>query len=150
MVQMENRNTNMTQSEYIKLKVYDNYTYIDVEEETKEMLNNNYDFTSVGGPFRYMMAGDVLEDCDLTAFRQEVLNYRDYMVRDRNWIEWDDAFWLPEVQKFIDEIAESIKDVDPFEATGVDHPGWYYYDEKAFAQGPFPSPEACYNHACGQ
>jgi hypothetical protein len=70
------------------------------------------------------------------------------MVRSGDWIEYDDNLWLPEVKKLIYDITSSIKNVDPFQVTGIEHPGWYYHDDMAMSQGPFNSPEDCYNHAC--
>jgi hypothetical protein len=138
----------MTREQYIEARVYDEHEYIDIEEATIEMLNDSYSFKQIGGPFAYMSAGDVLKDYDYTAFREEVNNYQDYMIRDGNWIEYDDNCWIPLVQKSIDYINDCIKNVDPFQVTGVEHPGWYYHDDMAFAQGPFESAEACYDHAC--
>jgi len=138
----------MTREEYLELKVYDEHEYIDVEDATIEMLDDDYNFKSLGGPFTYISAGDVLKEYDYTAFRETMNNYQDSMIRDGNWIEYDDNCWLPEVQKFIDDIKEAIKKVDPFQVTGIEHPGWYYYDDMSMSQGPFNSPEDCYNHAC--
>jgi len=138
----------MTREEYLELKVYDEHEYIDVEDATIEMLDDDYNFKSLGGPFTYISAGDVLKEYDYTAFRETMNNYQDSMIRDGNWIEYDDNCWLPEVQKFIDDIKEAIKNVDPFQVTGIEHPGWYYYDDMSMSQGPFNSPEDCYNHAC--
>lgn len=138
----------MTREQYIESRVYGEHEYIDVVEATIEMLNNLYSFEQVGGPFANMSAGDLLKDYDLCAFREEVNNYQDAMLRDGNWIEYDEDCWLPEVQKFIDDISDAIKDVDPFKVTGIEQPGWYYHDDMAMAQGPFESAEACYDHAC--
>jgi hypothetical protein len=138
----------MTREQYLEERVYDEHDYIDVEEATIEMLNETYSFKQIGGPFTHMSAGDVLKDYDYTAFREEVNNYQDHMIRDGNWIEYDDNCWIPVVQKFIDYINDCIKNVDPFQVTGIEHPGWYYYDDMAMSQGPFKSPEDCYNHAC--
>ena len=140
----------MTREQYIESRVYDEHEYIEVEEATIEMLNDAYDFHQVGGPFAYMQAGVVLKEYDYVAFRETLNNYQDSMIRDGSWIEYDDNCWLPEVRKFIDDIQDSIKDVDPFQVTGIDHPGWYYYDDMALSQGPFESAEACYDHACNQ
>ena len=138
----------MTREQYIESRVYDEHEYIEVEEATIEMLNETYSFKSLGGPFTYMSSGDVLKEYDYAAFRETVNNYQDHMIREGSWIEYDDACWLPEVQEFIDNIKEAIKDVDPFHVTGIEHPGWYYYDDMAMSQGPFNSPEDCYNNAC--
>ena len=138
----------MTREQYLEDRVYDEHDYIDVEEATIEMLNETYRFKQIGGPFAYMSAGDVLKDYDYTAFREEVNNYQDHMIRDGNWIEYDDNCWLPIVQKCIDYINDCIKNVDPFQVTGIEHPGWYYYDDMAMSQGPFADAEACYDHAC--
>jgi hypothetical protein len=140
----------MTREQYIEARVYDEHEYIDIEEATIEMLDDDYNFKSLGGPFTYMSAGHVLKDYDPCAFREQVNNYQDRMIRDCYWIEYDDHCWLPEAQEFIDNISDAIKDVDPFQVTGVEHPGWYYHDDMAFAQGPFESAEACYDHACLQ
>lgn len=138
----------MTREQYIEAKVYDEHEYIDIEEATIEMLDDDYNFKSLGGPFTYMSAGHVLKDYDPCAFREQVNNYQDRMIRDCYWIEYDDNCWLPEAKELIDHITDAIKDVDPFQVTGVEHPGWYYHDDMAFAQGPFDSAEACYDHAC--
>jgi len=138
----------MTREQYIESRVYDEHEYIDIEEATIEMLDDDYNFKSLGGPFTYMSAGHVLKDYDPCAFREQVNNYQDRMIRDCYWIEYDDNCWLPEVAKLIAGIKYSIMDVDPFQVTGVEHPGWYYHDDMAFAQGPFESAEACYDHAC--
>ena len=138
----------MTREQYIEARVYDEHEYIDIEEATIEMLNDSYSFEKVGGPFAHMSAGDVLKDYDPCAFRQEVCNYQDYMIRTDMWIEYDDNCWLPEAKELIDHITDAIKNVDPFQVTGIEHPGWYYHDDMAFAQGPFESAEACYDHAC--
>jgi hypothetical protein len=140
----------MTREQYIESKVYDEHEYIEVEEATIEMLNETYSFKSLGGPFTYMSAGDVLKEYDYAAFRETVNNYQDSMIRDGNWIEYDDNCWFPPVQEFIDNIKEAIKDVDPFQVTGIEHPGWYYYDDMAMERGPFTSAEWCYDHACLQ
>jgi hypothetical protein len=138
----------MTREQYLEERIYDEHDYIDVEEATIEMLNETYSFKQIGGPFTYMSAGDVLKEYDYTAFREEVNNYQDHMIRNGNWIEFDQACWLPEAQKLIDYVKDAIKNVDPFQVTGIEHPGWYYYDDMAMSQGPFDSAEACYNHAC--
>jgi hypothetical protein len=141
----------MTREQYIESRVYDEHEYIEVEEATIEMLNNSYSFEQVGGPFAHMSAGDVLKDYDPCSFREELNNYQDAMIRDGNWIEYDDNCWLPEVQKFIDDITDAIniKYVDPFRVDDPDHhPGWYYYDDMALCQGPFESAKACYDDAC--
>ena len=139
----------MTREQYIESRVYDEHEYIEVEEATIEMLDDDYNFKCLGGPFTYMSAGHVLKDYDPCAFREQVNNYQDRMIRDCYWIEYDDNCWLPEVQKFIDDITDAITNVDPFQVDDPDHhPGWYYYDDMALCQGPFADAEACYNHAC--
>jgi hypothetical protein len=138
----------MRREQYLEERIYDEHDYIDVEEATIEMLDETYSFKQIGGPFAYMSAGIVLKEYDYTAFRETMNNYQDQMIRDGNWIEYDDNCWIPVVQKFIDYITSCIKDVDPFQVTGVEHPGWYYHDDMAMAQGPFDSAEDCYNHAC--
>jgi hypothetical protein len=138
----------MTREQYLEDRIYDEHQYIDVEEATIEMLNETYDFYKVGGPFTHMSAGDILKDYDYTAFREDVNNYQDYMIRNDMWIEYADHCWLPEAKELIDHITDAIKNVDPFQVTGIEHPGWYYYDDMAMSQGPFESAEACYDHAC--
>jgi len=138
----------MTREQYLEARVYDEHEYIDIEDATIEMLNDSCSFKQVGGPFAHMSAGDVLKDYDPCAFRQEVCNYQDHMIQDGNWIEYDDNCWIPLVQKSIDYINDCIKNVDPFQVTGVEQPGWYYHDDMSMAQGPFDSAEDCYNHAC--
>jgi len=138
----------MRREQYILDRVYDENDSIEIEEATIEMLNQTYNLSQVGGPFTYMLAGVVLKEYDDAAFREEANNYQDAMIRDGSWIEYGQACWLPEAKKLIDYITSSIKDVDPFQVTGVEHPGWYYHDDMAMAQGPFDSAEACYNHAC--
>jgi len=138
----------MTREQYLEERIYDEHDYIDVEEATIKMLNETYSFKQIGGPFTYMSAGDVLKEYDYAAFRETVNNYQDQMIRDGNWIEYDDACWLPEAKKLIDYVTDTIKNVDPFHVVGIFSDGWYYYDDMAMSQGPFNSPEACYNHAC--
>lgn len=138
----------MTREQYLEERIYDEHDYIDVEEATIEMLNETYSFKQIGGPFTHMSAGDVLKEYDYAAFRETMNNYQDQMIRDGNWIEYDQACWIPVVQKFINYIKDCIKNVDPFQVTGIEHPGWYYYDDMSMSQGPFDSAEACYNHAC--
>jgi hypothetical protein len=139
----------MTREQYLEDRVYDEHDYIDVEEATIEMLNETYSFQSLGGPFTYMSAGVVLKEYDYSAFRETMNNYQDSMIRDGDWIEYDDACWLPHVKEFIDNIKDAIKNVDPFLVDDVEDPfGWYYHDDMALCQGPFSSAEACYNHAC--
>ena len=140
----------MTREQFLEDTVYDEHDYIDVEQATIEMLNETYSFQSLGGPFTYMSAGVVLKEYDYTAFRETMNNYQDSMIRDGSWIEYDDACWLPHVKEFIDNIKDAIKNVDPFQVTGVEHPGWYYYDDMSMSQGPFTSAEWCYGHACLQ
>jgi hypothetical protein len=138
----------MKREHYIESRVYDEYEYIDIEDATKKMLSDTYSFHCVGGPFKYLSAGDVLFDYNHVAFREECNNFADHMVRNGDWIYYDNEYWPSDAQKLIDEITERIKDVDPFECTGIEHPGWYYYDSRVFEQGPFESAEACYDHAC--
>ena len=138
----------MTRKQYIEVRVYDEHYSIELEDATKEMLSDTYSLDCVGGPFKYLPAGDVLFDYDYTAFREECNNFADRMVRNGDWIYYDDNYWGSEAQKFIDEITSSIKDVDPIECTGIEHPGFYYFDSKAIYQGPYESAEACYDHAC--
>ena len=138
----------MTREQYIESRVYDEHEYIDVEEATMQWLDELYSFKCVGGPFQFMSPSDVLLNYDSAAFTEELNNYVDIMVRSGDWIEYDDNLWLPEVKKLIDEITSSIKNVDPFHCAGIFSDGWYYYDDMAMSQGPFNSPEDCYNHAC--
>jgi hypothetical protein len=138
----------MRREQYILDRVYDEHDSIEIEEATIEMLNQTYNFSPLGGPFTYMLAGVVLKEYDDAAFREEVNNYQDAMIRDGSWIEYGQACWLPEAKKLIDYITSSIKDVDPIECTGIEHPGFYYFDSESISQGPFESAEACYNHAC--
>ena len=138
----------MTREQYIEVRVYDEHYSIELEDATKEMLSDTYSLHCVGGPFKYLPAGDVLFDYDYTAFREECNNFADRMIRNGDWIYYDDNYWRSEAQKFIDEITSSIKDVDPIECTGIEHPGFYYFDSESISQGPFESAEACYNHAC--
>ena len=138
----------MRREQYILDRVYDENDSIEIEEATIEMLNQTYNLSQVGGPFTYMLAGVVLKEYDDAAFREEVNNYQDAMIRDGSWIEYGQACWLPEAKKLIDYITSSIKDVDPIECTGIEHPGFYYFDSKAIYQGPYESAEACYDHAC--
>ena len=138
----------MTIEEYLESKVYDEHEYIDVEDATIEMLNETYSFKSLGGPFTYMNAGVVLKEYDYTAFRETMNNYQDSMIRNGNWIEYDNNCWFAGVEVFIENIKDAIKNVDPFHVVGIFSDGWYYYDDMAMSQGPFNSPEDCYNHAC--
>ena len=138
----------MTREQYIEVRVYDEHDSIELEDATKEMLSDTYSLDCVGGPFKYLPAGDVLFDYDYTAFREECNNFADRMIRNGDWIYYDDNYWGSEVSKFIVEIISSIKDVDPIECTGIEHPGFYYFDSKAIYQGPYESAEACYDHAC--
>jgi len=138
----------MTREQYLEVRVHDEHLSIEIEDATKEMLSDTYSLHCVGGPFKYLPAGDVLFDYDYTAFREECNNFADRMIRNGDWIYYDDNYWGSEAQKFIDEITSSIKDVDPIECTGIEHPGFYYFDSKAISQGPYESAEACYDHAC--
>lgn len=49
--------------------VKDELTPVDVDRLYDDMLNECYDFSSVGGPFTHMQASDVLQECDPTAYR---------------------------------------------------------------------------------
>ena len=138
----------MTREQYIEVRVHDEHLSIEIEDATKEMLSDTYSLHCVGGPFKYLPAGDVLFDYDYTAFREECNNFADRMITNGDWVYYDDNYWGSEVQKFIDEITSSIKDVDPIECTGIEYPGFYYFDSKAISQGPYESAEACYDHAC--
>jgi hypothetical protein len=138
----------MTREQYLEERIHDEHEYIEVEEATIEMLNETYSFKQIGGPFTNMSAGVVLKEYDYAAFREEFNNYQDQMIRDGNWIEYNQACWLPEVQKLIDYINDSIKNVDPFYVEDDQYRGWHYYDDMSISQGPFNSPEDCYNHAC--
>lgn len=142
----------MTREEYLESVIYDEHEYIEVEDATIEMLNEAYSFKSLGGPFTYMNAGVVLKEYDYTAFRETMNNYQDSMIRNGNWIEYDNNCWFAGVEVFIENIKDAIKNVDPFQVED----SWYYYDEAPagtsmeLSQGPFDSPEDCYNHACLQ
>lgn len=138
----------MTREEYIESRVYDEHEYIDVEEATIDMLDDDYNFKTLGGPFQFMSAGHVLKEYDYAAFREMLNNFQDHMIRDGYWVEYDNECWLPEVKELIDHIKNAIKDVDPFHVDEGEHRGWYYYDDMAMWQGPFNSPEDCYDQAC--
>ena len=50
----------MTREQYIEVRVYDEHLSIEIEDATKEMLSDTYSLHCVGGPFKYLPAGDVL------------------------------------------------------------------------------------------
>lgn len=136
--------------EYIIEKLSEEFNCIDIEEETKDMLDETYSFANIGGPFQYMSAGDVLEQYDHVAFREEVNNYLDLQVQDNNWVEYNDRYWHIDAKHALEEYRDILKDCDPFHVSDGKHPGWYYYDKMAFVQGPFNEPYDCYNHAIDQ
>lgn len=47
------------------------------EEEYDDMLNDTYDFTRIGGPFKHMQPSDVLKDRDPTTYRCGLNDYCD-------------------------------------------------------------------------
>lgn len=137
----------MTREQYIVEKLTEELTPINVEDETKNMLDQVYDFRCVGGPFQYLYAGDVLEHYDHCAFREEVNNYIDAKLRDGSWIEYEGGYWSSDAKYIIRDHQEAIKNCDPFYVGEGEHRGWFYHDEEAFAQGPFCDPYDCYEHA---
>jgi len=54
-----------------------NCTPIDREARFDQMLDEVYDFKSVGGPFTYMVPSQVLKEMDPTAYRCGVNDYMD-------------------------------------------------------------------------
>lgn len=150
MVQVEKHETNMKIDEYIADKLNEEFESINIEEATKDMLDECHSFADVGGPFTHMSAGHVLEHYDHCAFRQEVNNYVDLMVSDKHWFEFHGAYYGRSAERVVDEYRLALQHCDPFQVTGVEHPGWYYYDKMSFSQGPFNSPSDCYDHAIDQ
>lgn len=53
-------------------------------------------------------------------------------------------------ERVVNEYREALQYCDPFDVSDGEHPGWYYYDKMAFLQGPFNSPDDCYDHALDQ
>lgn len=140
----------MTREQYITEKLGDEFTQIDVEEETRDMLDQAYSFSRIGGPFHYLSAGDVLERYDYYAFREELNNYIDRMVKAGEWIEYQQAFWPSTSNEAILFYQDALKHCDPFHVEDGEHPGWYYYDDMASMQGPFCDPYDCYEYAVNQ
>jgi hypothetical protein len=136
--------------DYIIDKLNEEFESIDIEEATKDMLDESYPFINLGGPFTYMSAGHVLEHYDHSAFREEVNNYTDLMVRDGLWYEFQNNYWGKSAERVADEYRLALQHCDPFQVTGVEHPGWYYYDKMSFSHGPFNAPDECYDHALDQ
>jgi hypothetical protein len=136
----------MTHKEYILTKLEEEFRQLDVDEETKEMLDECYPFSCVGGPFTYLSAGDVLYKMHGQSFRDEMIMLIDRMVKDKRWFEFHNTYWDIEAKAAAESYAAAIACCDPFCVSDGDHPGWYYYDEEAFAQGPFCDPYDCYEH----
>jgi hypothetical protein len=143
-------NNNMTREQYIEEKLGEEFTAIDTEEETKDMLDETYSFKKLGGPFQYMSAGEVLAHYDHTSFREELNNYIDFKVRDGDWIEYQQGLWPRDAYSAISSYNEALEHCDPFHVADGEHPGWYYYDDMALIQGPFVEPYDCYEYAVNQ
>ena len=94
-----------TLEDQIAERVQDELTAVDVEALYDEMLDECYDFASVGGPFAGMSASRVLSEADPVAYRCGLNDYQDSLSRDGDYEEIDEELYqAAEVQDIRDEV----------------------------------------------
>lgn len=86
---------------------------VDRESHFDSMLNECYDFKSVGGPFEYMRPSDVLKECDPTAYRCGVND----CANGEPWVEVDGETYdqgdCEEIKEaLVDELESAADDLD--------------------------------------
>lgn len=71
-------------------QVREDHRPVDPEASYRAMLDECYDFSSVGGPFTHMLPSRVLEEMDPTAYRCGKNDWTaDEDIRDFDGYEWD-------------------------------------------------------------
>ncbi len=50
---------------------------------------------------------------------------------DGHWYEFQNNYWGKSAERVADEYRHALQHCDPFQVTGVEHPGRYYYDKRA-------------------
>lgn len=101
---------------------------IDREQRFRDMLDEIYDLSSVGGPFAHMQASKVLEDMDPIAFRCGVNDYMDgedtYEINsetyDRKEVDEAREEFLDDLRSELADAETEIEDDDEPDTTEVD------------------------------
>lgn len=88
-------------------KVRENHKPVHSEARYRDMLDECYDFSSVGGPFAHMSAARVLEEMDPTAYRCGKNDWMDGEdIREFDGDEWDGSD-LDEAKEEVENALES-------------------------------------------
>lgn len=86
--------------------VTDNCTPVDRELRFDQVLDENYSFENVGGPFGHMVPSQVLKEMDPTAYRCGV---NDYMDGEETYEIKGDTYWIKDVEAARDEFIEELE-----------------------------------------
>jgi hypothetical protein len=71
--------------------LFANFDPIDEDEIIDDHLNEEYDFSCVGGPFKYLDPADVLKEMDFTGYLQMKSDYLD-----ENYVRYAGEYWKSE------------------------------------------------------
>lgn len=93
--------------------IKDNCTTIDREARFDQMLDDSYDFESVGGPFSHMVPSQVLKEMDPTAYRCGVNDYMDVLETYEIDCETYDMREVDEAKdSFIEDLELELSDLE--------------------------------------
>jgi len=94
--------------EELLTKVKDDLTELDVDSMYDDMLDECYSMSGVGGPFTYMLASKVLEDCDPIAYRCGFTDWLDSLSD--QYYEVDGNYYdKRELERVKDELIDELE-----------------------------------------
>ena len=92
-------------------KVREDHRPVDSDACYRAMLDECYDFSSVGGPFSHMLASRVLEEMDPTVYRCGKNDWMDGEdIREFDGSEWDGSDLDEAKEAVADELENQISD----------------------------------------
>lgn len=92
-------------------KVREDHRPVDSDARYRAMLDEVYDFSSVGGPFSHMLASRVLEEMDPTAYRCGKNDWMDGEdIREFDGSEWDGSDLDEAKEEVEDDLESEISD----------------------------------------
>lgn len=98
--------TDLTKEQEEKIK--EEISPVDADEQYKQMIDECYSFSRVGGPFEYMSPAKVLEDMDPTAYRCGFNDWTDSEIANGRLVQiGEDYFDADEAEEVLDAMDDA-------------------------------------------
>jgi hypothetical protein len=84
---------------------------VDTHEYLDEIIDANYNFDLVGGPFAYMLPSQVFREMDPIGYKEALLEQRNFLLEEGEAVEvGEDLYWKSDIEDLLGELEDDTND----------------------------------------